>query len=162
MRILVGIVVLGLALLHFTLHVGFSIALAAPDLLTVAVLVAARSLRMGGAAAVGAVLGLLEDALSVLSFGANAVALSIVGAVSSRTRDLFVGDSLIFGVSYLFLGKWLRDLIHWLVVGEDLREPFFQVMVVQSGIASAYVAVVGLVLLSLTGLTWDPSTQGSR
>lgn len=157
MSILIWLVVVVLAVLHFTLHVGFSIALAAPDLLTVALLVGARSLRMGGAAALGAVLGFLEDALSVLSFGANAVALAVVGAIASRTRDLFVGDSLLFGVSYLFLGKWLRDLIHWLAVGAELRDPFVEAMVIQSGFASAYVALIGLALLWATGLTWDPS-----
>lgn len=156
MSILVWLVLLLLVVAHFVLHVGLSIALAAPDLLTIAVLIAARGLRMGGAATMGALLGLLEDALSVLSFGANSVALAITGAVASRTRDLFVGDSLLFGVSYLLLGKWLRDLVHWFAVGSDLREPFVDAMLIQSGVASVYVAIVGLALLWLTGLTWEP------
>ena len=162
MSILVWLVIGLLVVLHFTLHVGFSIALAAPDLLTVALLVAARGLGMGGAATLGAILGFLEDSLSVLSFGANAVALAVVGAVASRTRDLFVGDSLLFGVSYLFLGKWLRDLVHWFAVGAELREPFVEAMVLRSGFASVYVAVVGLVILWATGITWDPSGKASR
>ena len=162
MSILVWLVIALLAVLHFTLHVGFSIALGAPDFLTIALLIAARGLRMGGAAALGAVFGFLEDSLSVLSFGANAVALAVVGAIASRTRDLFVGDSLLFGVSYLLLGKWLRDLVHWFAVGAELREPFFESMVLRSGVASIYVAVIGLALLWLTGLTWDPSGKASR
>ena len=162
MSILVWFVLLFLIIAHFVLHVGLSIALAAPDLLTIAILIAARGLRMGGAATMGAILGLLEDALSVLSFGANAFALAVTGAVASRTRDLFVGDSLLFGVSYLLLGKWLRDLMHWFAVGSDLREPFFDAMIIESGVASIYVAVVGLALLWLTGLTWDPSGKADR
>ncbi len=162
MSILVWLVIILLIVAHFVLHLGLSIALAAPDLLTIAILIAARGLRMGGAAMMGTVLGLLEDALSVLSFGANALALAITGAVASRTRDLFVGDSLLFGVSYLLLGKWVRDLIHWIAVGADLRRPFVEAMVIQSGVASIYVAVVGLVLLWLTGLTWDPSGKAVR
>ena len=69
------IVVVGLALLHFVLHVGFGLGSIAPDLATVALLLAAREMGMGGAAGVGFGLGLLEDALSVLSFGANGVAM---------------------------------------------------------------------------------------
>ena len=131
MSILVWLVIGVLVILHFTLHVGLSIALAAPDLLTIALLVAARGLGMGG-------------------------------AVASRTRDLFVGDSLLFGVSYLFLGKWLRDLVHWGAVGSELREPFMEAMIFRSGIASVYVAVIGLAVLWLTGITWDPSQKSSR
>ncbi len=159
---LVLLISVGLVALHFTLHVGFSIGLAAPDLLTIALLVAARGTSMTGAAVIGTVLGLLEDALSVLSFGANAVALAVTGVVASRTRDLFVGDSLLFGVSYLFLGKWLRDLVHWLAVGGELREPFVEAMLLRSGFASVYVALVGLGLLWATGLSWDPAGRAYR
>lgn len=159
---LIVLVVAVLVGLHFTLHVGLSIALAAPDLLTIALLVAARGTSMTGAAVLGTVFGLLEDALSVLSFGANAVALAITGVVASRTRDLFVGDSLLFSVSYLFFGKWLRDLIHWLAVGGELREPFVEVMLLRSGFASVYVALVGLALLWVTGLSWDPAGRAYR
>lgn len=117
MSILVWLVILVLVVLHLVFHVGLSIALAAPDLITIALLIAARGLGMGGAATLGMLMGLLEDALSPLSFGANALALAFTGAVASRTRDLFVGDSLLFGVSYLLLGKWLRDFVHWMAVG---------------------------------------------
>ena len=114
-RALVWFVVAGLFLLHFLLHVGMGLGRVAPDLLTVALLLAAREVGVGTAAASGLVLGLLEDALSVLSFGANAVAMSIVGLLGAVTRDLFVGDSLFFLVSYFVAGKFVRDLLRVLV-----------------------------------------------
>lgn len=143
-----------LVVLHFLLHLGVGLGREAPDLLTVALLVAARELRMGAGAGVGFVFGLLEDAFSVLAFGANAIAMTLVGAVGARTRDLFVGDSLVFVVSYLFLGKWLRDLVFWVAVGE-LRGPFVDAMLVQGGLAAVYAALVGLVAMWVSGAWWE-------
>ena len=141
-----------LSLTHLLLHVGFGIGRAAPDLLTVALLLGAREMGMGRAAGLGLLFGLLEDALSVLSFGANSVAMTIVAALGAVTRDLFVGDSGLFLVSYFVIGKWTRDLVHWLMVGESLRQPFVDQVLVQGLIGGTYAAVVGMVLLAVTGL----------
>ena len=148
----VWFVVAVLATTHLLLHVGFGIGRAAPDLLTVALLLGARELGMGRAAGLGLFFGLLEDALTVLSFGANSVAMTIVAALGAVTRDLFVGDSTPFLVSYFEIGKWTRDLVHWVMVGESLRQPFFDQVVVQGLTGGAYAAVVGLVLLEVAGL----------
>jgi cell shape-determining protein MreD len=142
----------GLALTHLLLHVGFGIGRAAPDLLTVALLLGAREMGMGRAAGMGLFFGLLEDALSVLAFGANSVAMTIIAALGAVTRDLFVGDSVFFLVAYFLLGKWLRDLVYWLMVGESLRQPFVDQVLIQGLIGGLYAAVVGVVLLAVTGL----------
>lgn len=148
------VVVAALVLLHFFLHLGLGLGSGAPDLLTVALLVAAREVGPGAGAGLGFAFGLLEDAFGVLAFGSNALALTVVGAVGARTRDLFVGDSLSFLVTYLFLGKWMRDLLHWLVVGEGLREPFVQAMLVEGTLGAVYATATGLVALALTGAWW--------
>lgn len=148
-------VVVALVVLHLFLHLGLGFGPAAPDLLTVALLLGARELGTGGGAGLGFGLGLLEDAFSVLAFGANTLALTVVGAVSARTRDLFVGDSVSFLVSYLFVGKWMRDLLHWLAIGEGLREPFIQVILVEGTLGAAYAMGTGLIALTLTGAWWE-------
>lgn len=153
--LLLWVVAGALVLLHFLLHVGLGLGPEAPDLLTVALLLAARHVEEGAAAGAGLFLGVLEDALSVLSFGANAVALTLVGMLGAMTRDLFVGDSRLFLVSYFLLGKWVRDLVSWLMVGETIRGPFVDEMLVQSGLASLYAAAVGLLVMALTGLWRD-------
>lgn len=151
-------VVVGLGLLHFVLHVGFGLGPVAPDLATVALLLAAREVGMGAAAGVGFGLGLLEDALSVLSFGANGVAMALVGVVGAITRDLFVGDSLVFLVSYFVAGKLVRDFVHWIMVGESLRQPFVDQVLVQGLAGAVYAAVVGIGVLAVTGL-WREAPQ---
>ena len=151
-RVLVWFVVAGLFLLHFVLHVGLGLGRVAPDLLTVALLLAAREVEVGAAAATGLVFGLVEDALSVLSFGANAVAMSLVGLAGAVTRDLFVGDSLFFLVSYFVAGKFVRDLLHWVVVGGTVRQPFVDQVLVQGLLGGLYAAGVGIAIMALTGL----------
>ena len=146
--VLVGI----LFVTHFLLHVGLGLGPVAPDLLTVALLLGARETSLGAAAGLGLLFGLLEDSLSVLSFGANSVAITLVGAMGAASRDLFVGDSLVFLVSYFWVGKWLRDLVHWLMVGEELRQPFVAQVLVQGSIGGIYAAVVGVGVLVAAGL----------
>ena len=147
-----------LPFLHFTLHVGLGIGAWAPDLLTVGLLVTARQVRTGTAAGIGFALGLMEDALSILSFGANAMALTVVGILGARSRELFVGESLEFLASYLALGIWLRGAIHWLLTRDGAREEAIRVLVVQAPVAAAYGAAVGIVLLMVTGV-WTRETS---
>ncbi|MEE2669035.1 MAG: hypothetical protein VYD78_03450 [Gemmatimonadota bacterium] len=145
-----------LIIVHFLLHLSLGIGRNAPDLLVISLLIAVREVGgVGRGAALGFVLGLLDDAFSVLTFGANTLALTLVGAAGARTRDFFVGDSLVFLVSYLLLGKWSRDLLHWISVGERMREPFVDAMLVQAPIAAVYATVVGLVVVSVIGPGWE-------
>jgi rod shape-determining protein MreD len=154
-RPLVWVLVGVLFVLHFVLHVGLGIGRAAPDLLTIALLLVAREVGAGTAAGVGLFFGLLEDSLSVLAFGANTVAMTTIGILGALTRDLFVGDSRLFVVSYLFLGKLVRDFGHWVLFGADLRQPFVDQVLVQGGIAALYVGAVGLGLTFFFHLTAD-------
>lgn len=145
----------GLALLHFVLHVGFGFEAGAPDFATLGLLIAARELRVGSAAGAGFALGLLEDALNDLAFGASTIAMTVLGAAGSRSRDLFVGDSFTFVLIYLFAGKWVRDLIQWIITASELREPFERAMLIDSSAAALYLAVVGLALARLFGNRFD-------
>jgi rod shape-determining protein MreD len=147
-----------LPVLHFLLHVGFGMDRAAPDLLTVGLLLLAREVRTGNAAGIGFVLGLLEDAFSIRAFGANALTCTLLGIVGSRSRDLFVGESFAFLVSYLFLGTWLRGMLHWVVVGGELRPEPIRTLLLHGPVDAAYAALVGVGLLLATG-AWrsDPA-----
>lgn len=157
-RIVVWVVAIVLAVLHFLLHVGLGIGNAAPDLLTVALLLAVREVGLGTAAGLGLLFGMLEDALSVVAFGANTIAMTLLGVAGAATRDLFVGDSLVFLISYFVLGKFARVLVHWIVVGSALREPFLSQVLVGGLLGGLYAAVVGILLMAITGL-WRESPR---
>jgi rod shape-determining protein MreD len=143
----VAVLVPILVVLHLFLHLGLGIGRAAPDLMTVALLLAVREVGMGAGGALGFSFGMLEDSFSVLAFGANTLSLTIVGILGARTRDLFVGESRRFFFTYLVAGKLLRDLIHWLVAGEGIREPFLNAVVLDGTVAAVYGAALGILLL---------------
>lgn len=146
-RTILTLLVPGLVVIHLLLHLGFGVGNGAPDFLTVALLLAAREMRIGWAGGLGFFFGLLEDSFSVLAFGANTLALTVVGILGARTRDLFVGDSFLFYFTYFIAGKLVRDLIHWTVAGEGIREPFLSAVAVDGTIAAVYGAVFGVLLL---------------
>lgn len=141
-----------LVILHFFLRLALGLDSAAPDLATIAVLLSARRVNRALGALIGGVVGLLRDALSLIAFGADAAALAIVGYVGGRTRDLFVGDSFLFLILYLFLGKWLHDVLYFVLRGfgsglgmEGARDT----LLLGAPVAAVYVAIVGAIALTL-------------
>ena len=142
-------------LAHFVLRLVIGIGSAAPDLLTVAALLAARRLNGAQAAALGLLLGVLDDALTLVSFGAGAVALTVVSFLGARSRDLFEGDSLLFIVVYLFIGKWLRDALVWALSpalrDADVVPALFVAMPITAVIAAGAGAAAMIVYRTTTG-----------
>lgn len=132
---------------HFLLHLTFGVGGAAPDLLTLAVLVGARELRGGAAALLGLTLGLLADSLSVMAFGAGAVTLTVLGYLGARSRDLFVGESVAFIGLYLFVGRWLRDALYVLFGGATRQGELATFLLLDAPVSAVYMAAVGVILL---------------
>lgn len=116
-RLGLAVVVVVLSFLHFGLSPLFGSWYASPNLLVCAVLVAARELRPGTAAALGFVLGLMEDALAVSHFGLATLLLVVVAYLGSTTRDLFLGEEPLFMGTYLFVGTWLYESASYLIMG---------------------------------------------
>ena len=144
MNLRVFLLCTGLVVSHLMLHVALGLGKVAPDLAVVALLLASRALGSAGGAATGFFLGLLEDAFSVGSFGANVFAMSVVGALATRTRELFVGDSIPFLAIYLVLGKWGRDVLAWVVSDPGSRPPFNDFALIESPLLALYAAAAGL------------------
>ncbi len=140
-----------LVVLHFFLHLGLGLGGAAPDLLTVAALLAARRMNRAVATLLGGVLGLIRDALALVAFGADALALAFVAYVGARTRDLFVGDSWLFVLLYLFVGKWSHDALHYgftaVKTGSGTADAFGR-LVLLAPEAALYSALAGAVALA--------------
>jgi rod shape-determining protein MreD len=137
-----------LVVLHFVLRVGFGYEQLAPDLLVVALLLAARQLPAGQAAALGFFLGILEGALVPSALGETALALTIVGFVGARSRELFLEDSYVVLAVYLFAGKWLFDLILYTAAGDIFGSTASRLFLV-SPLTALYAAAAGLIGLSV-------------
>ncbi|CAN5850698.1 hypothetical protein BH23GEM5_BH23GEM5_10360 [soil metagenome] len=137
-----------LVVLHFVFRVGLGLQQLAPDLLLVAVLLAARELRAGWAAGLGLLLGLLEGSVVPVFFGAAAFVLSVLGFLGARSREIFHGESAVFLVFYLFLGKWLYDAMMYGVIGIIGRTGPASALFLISPLAAAYAAAAGLVAVA--------------
>ena len=145
--------ILFLVVLHLFLRLTLGYGQSAPDLFAVALLLAAREVNIGTGSFLGLLLGILEDGFSVMSFGAHAFSFSVLGLVSGRIRNIFVGDSAVFMAAYFFLGKFLRDLLYWLAVGEVARDPFISIFLPDALVAATYVGLVGVSVSMLSEMT---------
>ncbi|MGI9625195.1 MAG: rod shape-determining protein MreD [Longimicrobiales bacterium] len=154
MKGLMGWVAGGLMLAHLVLHVGFGWGRGAPDLFTLTLLIASRRLHVGAAAGVGFGLGLIEDAFSALSFGANTFAMTVTGVLGSRSRDFLVGDSLNFLFFYFLAGKWTRDILVWIVSEAAVRTSLPTRVFLEAPVAGLYMAVIGVGVVYLMRRRW--------
>ncbi len=137
-------VVTVLVLLHLLLRVGLGLDSAAPDLAVVALLIGSRPLRAPAGGALGMILGLLEDSVVGPLFGSGIFAMTVLGAVSARFRDLFVGDSVFFLATFCMVGKAVRDLLQWIVSDAALRPPMGEVFLTEILVAAVYTAAIGV------------------
>jgi cell shape-determining protein MreD len=142
--ILIGLLVV----LHFVLRIGMGFGALAPDLLVVAVLLAARRMRAGNAAGLGFVLGLLEGAMVPVKLGASALVLVLLGFLGARTRDLIASDSAVFLAFYLFAGKWLFDVMLAVVTGGIFRGTVGNLLFI-SPLEAIYAAAAGVVAVAV-------------
>ncbi|HKJ91599.1 MAG TPA: hypothetical protein VJ957_00460 [Longimicrobiales bacterium] len=142
-----SVVVLLLIVGHLLLHVTLGIGRAAPDLLTLAVLLGARRLRGGPAAGLGLGCGLLQDSLSALAFGAASATYAVLGVLGSRSRDVFVGESALFLGLYLFCGKWLHDILYMVLADSVRSGDVVSAVLVDAPVGALYMTGVGLVIM---------------
>jgi len=143
-----GLVFLVLVVLQYTLRpvLGWH---ASIDFLAIAVLLVAVRARPGVATIVGFAVGLISDAMTPESFGAGALAFSVVAYTASSLKAAFFADNLALNAVFVFLGKWVGDLIF---LGAEHRlsgSEFLAQALLWSPLAATVTAVVGLVVLML-------------
>ena len=134
----------GLVVLHFVLRVGLGLGVLAPDLLVVALLLASRRLRPGGAAGLGFLLGVLEGSANPTVFGAASLALSVVGYLGSRSREWLAGDDPVTMVAYFFVGTLLYEGLLYVLLAIMGAGGSPMALAIPALFASLYAAAVGL------------------
>jgi cell shape-determining protein MreD len=133
-----------LVVLYFLLRTGLGMGELAPDFLVLALLLGARRMKAGWAAGLGFALGLLDGAAHPLTMGAGSVALAVLGYAAARSREWLPGDSPVMLALFLFAGKWMFDLLMWiLLLRLNLSGPVSTLLLV-SPLAAAYAAAAGL------------------
>ncbi len=138
-----GIFIAILVALHFLLRVGLGYGQLAPDLMVVALLLAARQVSAGAAAGIGLLLGVLDGAVVPPAMGASAVALTVLGFIGARSRELFAEDNYVLMALYLFVGKWLFDTILFIGTSEIFGSGAGYLLLV-SPLTALYAAAAGM------------------
>ena len=100
-----------LVLLHFTLRplLGWRVQ---PDFLVIALLLISVRSRPAIAAFCGFAIGVVTDSLTPGTFGAGALAMTLVGFASSWLKSVFFTENLALNGLFVLLGKWAFDLVY--------------------------------------------------
>jgi rod shape-determining protein MreD len=142
------LVFLVLVVLHYTLRpmLGWH---ASIDFLAIAVLLVAVRARPGVATVVGFAVGLISDSMTPGAFGAGALAFSVVAYSASSLKAAFFADNLALNAVFVFLGKWVGDLIFLAAEHRLGGSEFLAQALLWSPLAATVTAVVGLLVLVL-------------
>ena len=138
-----------LVILNYTLRPLLATTHVEVDFLIVALLLAAVRVRPGAAALFGFVMGLAADATLPSSFGSAALAMTLVGFAASWLKAVFFADNLFLNAFFLFLGKWVFDLVSHIAERRLRGVEWIMETAVWSPLSAALTAVAGVLLLIL-------------
>jgi rod shape-determining protein MreD len=140
-----------LVVLQFTVRDRLGTERIAPDFLLLALLIYTIRARPGPSAAAGFVVGLLRDALTPASFGAGALAHTLIGYLSSWAKAVFFAENIFVNGCLIFAGVWLRNLVLLLASGRLSGAQLGWELLVWSPLQSLTTAAVGILVLWLFG-----------
>ena len=145
-----------LVLLHYTLRplLGWR---APMDFLILALLLAAIRVRPAAGALIGLALGIVSDSLTPDALGAGAIAMTIVGYLASWLKAVFFADNIALNAFFFFLGKWVFDVIYFIVEHRLLGIELVQQLLLWSPLSAAATAVAGVVLLFVMRPLLEPA-----
>ena len=140
-----------LVALQFSLRSRLGDERIAPDFLLLALLIYTIRSQPGRSAAAGLVVGLLRDALTPASFGAGALAHTLVGYLSAWGKAVFFAENLFVNGCLFFAGTWFRNLVVALASGKLKGGQLGWELLVWSPLQSLTTAVSGVAVLWLFG-----------
>jgi len=145
------IVLAVLVVLQFTLRRRLPDQRVAPDFLLLALLIYTIRSQPGRSAAAGFVVGLLRDALTPASFGAGALAHTLVGFLSAWGKAVFFAENLVVNGGLFFAGSWLRNAVVALASGAVKGDQLVWPLLVWSPLQGLTTALVGVLVLWMFG-----------
>ncbi len=137
-----------LAALHFYVRPRLWDSRAAPDFLLLALMLIAIRARPGIAALAGFVVGLVNDVLTPASFGAGALAHTVVGYLAAWGRAVFFPDNLLVNAGLFAGGVLVRNALVLLASGTPAGQ-LSAGLLVWSPLQAVTTAVAGTIILLL-------------
>lgn len=145
------VILAGLVVLQFSVRPRLGDDRMAPDFLLLALLIYTIRAQPGRSAAAGFVVGLLRDALTPASFGAGALAHTLVGYLSAWSKAVFFAENLFVNGCLFFAGTWVRNLVMAVASGKMRGGLLGWELLVWSPIQSFTTAIAGVLVLWLFG-----------
>ena len=139
----------GLVVLQFSVRSRLGNEKIAPDFLLLALMIYTIRAQPGKGAVAGLVVGLMRDALSPASFGAGALAHTVVGFLSAWGKAVFFAENLFVNGCLFFAGTWLRNLVVSLASGTLQGGQLGWELLVWSPLQSLTTALVGVLVVWL-------------
>ncbi|MDQ3081989.1 MAG: rod shape-determining protein MreD [Gemmatimonadota bacterium] len=151
-----GMIFLLLVFLHYTLRplLGWR---APMDFLLLALLLSAIRVRPAIGALIGLALGLVSDSLTPDALGAGAIAMTVVGYLASWLKAVFFADNIALNALFFFLGKWLFDVIYFVVENRIGGIELVQQLLLWSPLSAAATAVAGILLILIMRPLLEPA-----
>lgn len=151
-----GMIFLLLVFLHYTLRplLGWR---APMDFLLLALLLSAIRVRPAIGALIGLALGLVSDSLTPDALGAGAIAMTVVGYLASWLKAVFFADNIALNALFFFLGKWLFDVIYFVVENRIGGIELVQQLLLWSPLSAAATALAGILLILIMRPLLEPA-----
>ena len=145
-----------LILLHYTLRplLGWR---APMDFMILALLLASIRVRPAVGALLGLALGIVSDSLTPEALGAGAIAMTIVGYLASWLKAVFFADNIALNAFFFFLGKWVFDVIYFIIEHKLAGIELVQQLLLWSPLSAAATAIAGVVLLLVMRPLLEPA-----
>ena len=121
---------------------------AAPDFLLLALMLVAIRARPGVAALAGFIVGIVNDVLTPASFGAGALAHTVVGYLAAWGRAVFFPDNLLVNAGLFAGGVVLRNTLELLASGTPAGQ-LSAGLLVWTPLQALTTAAAGIVILLL-------------
>ena len=145
-----------LVVLHYTLRplLGWR---APMDFLILALLLASIRVRPAVGALIGLALGIVSDSLTPDALGAGAIAMTVVGYLASWLKAVFFADNIALNAFFFFLGKWVFDVIYFIVEHRLGGIELGQQLLLWSPLSAAATAIAGVLLLFVMRPLLEPA-----
>ena len=127
------------------------------DFLVLALLLSAIRVRPAVGALIGFALGLVSDSLTPDALGAGAIAMTVVAYLASWLKAVFFADNIALNALFFFLGKWLFDIIYFLVESRIGGIELVQQLLLWSPLSAAATAVAGILLILVMRPLLEPA-----
>ncbi len=148
-KVLPFIIILFLLSLQVFFHSIFGLVEALPDLIPIALAIAAIRWGLAGAVIAGFLAGVVEDSFATSLLGLNSLSWTLAGSIGSTIRSSLYGNRIAVAVILVAILKAVHDIVYYVVYLWNMPGDILTRMFLHVPIASVYSAGMAFVIFIL-------------